>query len=871
MRKFYSLFLAMALMVVGGVNVWAQDEGEVVYATLLGTGSSSCGATAGVYTNTVNAEKEHVNNSKFNSTWQGAAYVEFDLSQVDPEMAITKAEFSFTAIGENRRTRSAEVYYVTNPGGTEENDYEDAFSWSAFEEQGTAVNPARTKLADCTFPQTPPTDSECITIDVTDLLKQLQEEEVDRVIFVVTGNAGGGDINGMNDAVAAENLPALAITLADADTQTKYTIVFQDAEGNDLKEAVEYDGTIDDVVTAQDADKVSFITTEEVEDETSETGYVEVQHKWIFVESDPEEITLTDDPEENYIVLKFREAQMFSYSLESSTGFGIASGTAFEGETVTCPFPQYYLDGKTLWQASAINKEYNYSFELTEDEMTATIEYWETDINNVLMFAEAEDLDDNGEGLVVANNGGNANIRCSNSYGAYFTGDYVLATLPKGAYRLHFQVWGNTGVTFAFKAGETPITGPIYTYNGTDNEWGSTLGYIFAWDSDIFTVTEETDIIICAAGSNGKLIDWIYITKEADDITGDYIVNPAYLHEGTDGKADYAGWTYTTDGFKARDYEEPMNLITYSGNAKFEVNQTIQLPSGHYKLAVHAFYRAGSLEDELRKVAAGQELEKYLTMYAEVLGQDKVQQDDKAQRRLPAESQRYEKEIMNLTEDGDEDGFFEETEGADRTSEAYTDDFVWVPNSAVAARLYYMAGHYNNELEFDVYEEGPVTIGLSKQNGLDNDYCPIGSWTLFRLGDIEVEPDIYSITVNETENGTVEADPEAAEGETVVVTAIPDDGYMVDEAYITYLVVDATGVAETVTEELEPTDESHGEFIMPSSDVTITITFKLEGEEVGIKSTAGTANTKVGKHIENNSIVIYRNGKKYNVAGLSIK
>ena len=820
MRKIYSMFLAMALMVVGGVNVWAQDEVEPVFADLIHTGSST--KATGEIVNTVDAEMEHVNNTNINNNWGARAYVEFALDKLEDGMAITKAEFSFTAIGESRRERSASVYYVTNPDGTEENDYEDAFSWSAFDEQGVAIAPANTWIADCTFPQTPPTDNRRITIDVTDVLKAHQQAEADRVIFVVSNNPGGGDINGKNSAVAEENLPTLAIYMEDADTQTKYTIYFCDADGNDLKDPVQYDGTIDALVSASEADMASFVTTT-LDEETGE----EIPHKWVY-ESGNEEISLVEDADENNITLVFRPAAAYHYTLESSFGYTIAEGTGFEGETVTVPFSQYILKGKTLWQAQAIDKQFNYSFQLTEDNQVATIDYTETDINNVFYFTEAEDIDNE---HAIASNGGNANIRCSNSYGAYFDEEVVLTTLPKGAYRLHYQVWGNTGVTFSFKAGETPITGPIYTYKEVDYDWGSTLGYIFGWNSDLFTVTEDTPIIINAAGANGKVIDWLYITKEADDITEEYIQSPAYLDEN--GNPDFSGWNFSEGRKTDKNYEAPMNLVRYDSNKNFDMYQNIDnLPSGHYKLTVHAFYRAGSLEDELRKVAEQKELEKNLVMVVKVLGEDAFREPERVARRLPAESKFYTQPIMNLTEDGDENGFYEETEGADRTSEVYTDDFVWVPNSAAAARLYYIAGHYVNEVEFDVFEDGPVMIGLVKDESIASDYCPIGSWNLFRLGDVEVEPETYNITVAPTENGMVEAQPEAEEGSTVSVLAVPNEGYKVDEAYIIYNVAEPTGAPQEVKEELEPTDETHGEFIMPSADVTIYITFKLdEGDE----------------------------------------
>lgn len=207
-----------------------------------------------------------------------------------------------------------------------------------------------------------------------------------------------------------------------------------------------------------------------------------------------------------------------------------------------------------------------------------------------------------------------------------------------------------------------------------------------------------------------------YVKVEPVDVT-DLIKNPAYLENG------YDGWTYSENGFKPREYEAPMNLITYNGNAAFEVSQTIEnVPAGLYKLTVNAFYRAGSLDDEKAKIAAGTELEKELTMYAAV-GDDT-----------------YSHKVMNLSEGATDVAYGEGT--------TMLDNGKFVPNSAAESRAWYIAGEYTNEVLFNVFEDGSVTIGLSKNEGLPSDYCPIGAWQLYRLGDADAEkaqPDVVPV------------------------------------------------------------------------------------------------------------------------------
>ena len=188
-------------------DIWAiWDNFELTYygpatdpdalsSVLVHTASSSCAGDANVYVSTVDAEKEHVNNEKFNAAWQGAAYAEFAFS-VPAGQTVTNATFKFTAIGESRRARPAIVYCV-DAGLT--------LDYAAMAAGDQKVNLAGTKVADITFPHN---TSELLEVDVTEALKSMIAAGQNYIIFKVTGNPGGGDMNGKG----SENLPELVIT-----------------------------------------------------------------------------------------------------------------------------------------------------------------------------------------------------------------------------------------------------------------------------------------------------------------------------------------------------------------------------------------------------------------------------------------------------------------------------------------------------------------------------------------------------------------------------------------------------------------------------------------------------------------------------------
>ncbi|UKK54062.1 hypothetical protein [Prevotella sp. E2-28] len=78
----------------------------------------------------------------------------------------------------------------------------------------------------------------------------------------------------------------------------------------------------------------------------------------------------------------------------------------------------------------------------------------------------------------------------------------------------------------------------------------------------------------------------------------------------------------------------------------------------------------------------------------------------------------------------------------------------------------------------------------------------------------------YAINIAQAENGAVAADLNgAAEGETVTLTATPAEGYIVDEAHVTY--------GENQEVELTVNAEANtATFTMPAADVNVAITFK---------------------------------------------
>ena len=170
-----------------------------ITATLEHTATSYCEGDADVYTSNVDAETEHVNNNKFNSTWQGAAYAEFSFAELPANATITEAILTFKGIGESRNARNTDVMLV-NAGET--------LDYTALAAGNAKVNLAAANIQSVSFPKA---SSQVFTINATEQLNALVAGGQRYAIFKFTNNPGGGDIAGKT---SEDDAPTLVITYA---------------------------------------------------------------------------------------------------------------------------------------------------------------------------------------------------------------------------------------------------------------------------------------------------------------------------------------------------------------------------------------------------------------------------------------------------------------------------------------------------------------------------------------------------------------------------------------------------------------------------------------------------------------------------------
>ena len=206
------------------------------------------------------------------------------------------------------------------------------------------------------------------------------------------------------------------------------------------------------------------------------------------------------------------EPEVITYTVNEVAAdivFRTTEDEAPEGTSVTVPYRLYNVDENgNLYKKGATNKEYNYSFTLTTDGQEENIEYSATNVKNVVFLSEGEDIET--LTLCTGSDAANSLIRSSNSAAAYAAEDADIVTLPAGTYKLHAVIFDASKYPdsyWVFKAGETEIA----------NLHCTTVN-IQEFDSEEFTLTEETTIVMAQAGSNKMGLDAIYIVK-TDDVT----------------------------------------------------------------------------------------------------------------------------------------------------------------------------------------------------------------------------------------------------------------------------------------------------------------------------------------------------------------
>ena len=268
-----------------------------------------------------------------------------------------------------------------------------------------------------------------------------------------------------------------------------YTVKYVDEEGNTIKEDASYDEAPGTEITVSDVDKANIVVD----------GVT-----YIYVSDDAEGQTVAEDGS-TVITVKFRVAEMWSYTVNEVCGEAIARSTVSEGvenTTIKLPYRRYNVVDGVLYMKDVTNKEYNYSFALNENGKEENLAYTATDITDVVYLTEGEDI----PGLTRCTTS-NTGIRSSNSSSAYLPegkGKIKLVTLAPGTYKITAGIYDATSTHnshWYFFAGDEQVA-----------DLNCTTINFEELSSDEFTLETQTAIYLGEGGYSNRGVDFIYIT-----------------------------------------------------------------------------------------------------------------------------------------------------------------------------------------------------------------------------------------------------------------------------------------------------------------------------------------------------------------------
>ena len=273
---------------------------------------------------------------------------------------------------------------------------------------------------------------------------------------------------------------------------TTYTLKFVDMDGNELKSPVTHDAVAGNSISITDADKANIT----VGDNT-----------YIYDSDDSDGVTVAEDGS-TVVTLKFHQAQNFSYKVNEVCDGAIVrttEGVSYETARVQVPYRRHnVLDGQ-LYTKGASSKEYNYYFNLTEDNMEINLTDYSAaeGVDNVIFLSEGEDI----EGLNPCNSA-NTGIRSSNSASAYAPADVTITTLEPGKYKF---------VAYIYDASKSPNSHWIFKAGAIQvADLNCTTVNIQELASEEFAVGKDTPFIMAKGGGNTMGLDLIYIMKTGD-------------------------------------------------------------------------------------------------------------------------------------------------------------------------------------------------------------------------------------------------------------------------------------------------------------------------------------------------------------------
>ena len=257
----------------------------------------------------------------------------------------------------------------------------------------------------------------------------------------------------------------------------------------------------------------------------------------------------------------------------------ISLDNKYVGDQVTFCYPRLWLVGTTLYetaQEAHTSKEYYKWSNYTLTGNSVEIEYNTTFATNVVYFSEGENITG-----MTADASGNADIRCSDGQGGRSAEELSLTSLGVGQYKLGSRVWGNTGVSYTYKA----AGGEILTHALTGALDDKIVCFNVVSGTAAITVQGSTD-------TGSKVLDYVYIQKLGEE---DGLIYNGNFDNSTWDKGWNGTGTTKSEEFVKQNTSQPWANDNFaemwtdgSFSAEANLNQIlVNVPAGSYTLSAN--------------------------------------------------------------------------------------------------------------------------------------------------------------------------------------------------------------------------------------------------------------------------------------------
>ena len=271
-------------------------------------------------------------------------------------------------------------------------------------------------------------------------------------------------------------------------TPVNYTLRYRNEEGEQIK--------ADSIIT-------SYIGAEVTASAMQQHPIMHDGQKYLYKDGN-QTITLTEDAATNIITLTYRKAAIYNYTVNAVNNVGevlknIRTTTGFEEDNLIIPIPTYVVKNEKMWSIEAAYAEYREYATLTQDNQVINIVYAATTTDNVVYYAEAEDV----EGM-TRYSAGNSEVRSSQAAMGYAEHDVTFTTLEPGNYQLSFVLYAallNEERSMTFTVGD-------YTFTHTAGGTNFSLRTFPA-----FTITEPTALVLKQGGNENYGVDLVYVER----------------------------------------------------------------------------------------------------------------------------------------------------------------------------------------------------------------------------------------------------------------------------------------------------------------------------------------------------------------------